>query len=162
MQNRAAESPDRGWLDALRRAVDGVAGLTAVDGATVITDQYEVLAFGAKIVRRDGSSQVAEVIMTEPIEGARAEVIEPGQTRRHASPFGGAVRTRPARRGGARCLSGWPVHGLRLVALRKHGPRASYRDSPSIARSRAVRRGGEEALGGGDEGLACFPSGPSA
>jgi len=28
MQNRATESPDRGWLDALRRAVDGVAGLT--------------------------------------------------------------------------------------------------------------------------------------
>jgi hypothetical protein len=79
MQNRAAESPDRGWLDALRRAVDGVAGLTAVDGATVITDQYEVLAFGAKIVRRHGSPQVTEVIMTEPIEGARAEVIEPGQ-----------------------------------------------------------------------------------
>ena len=66
-------------MDALRRAVDGVAGLTAVDGATVITDQYEVLAFGAKIVRRDGSSQVAEVIMTEPIEGARAEVVEPAQ-----------------------------------------------------------------------------------
>jgi hypothetical protein len=79
MQNRAAESPDRGWLDALRRAVDGVAGLTAVDGATVISDQYEVLAFGAKIVRRHGSPQVTEVIMTEPIEGARAEVIEPGQ-----------------------------------------------------------------------------------
>jgi hypothetical protein len=79
MQSRAAESPDRGWLDALRRAVDGVAGLTAVDGATVITDQYEVLAFGAKIVRRHRSPQVTEVIMTEPIEGARAEVIEPGQ-----------------------------------------------------------------------------------
>jgi hypothetical protein len=79
MQNRAGENPDGRWLDALRRAVDGVAGLTAVDGATVITDQYEVLAFGTKIVRRDGSSQVAEVIMTEPIEGARAEVVEPAQ-----------------------------------------------------------------------------------
>jgi hypothetical protein len=79
MQNRAAENPDRSWLDALRRAVEGVAGLTAVDGATVITDRYEVLAFGTKIVRRDGSSQVAEVIMTEPIEGSRAEVIEPAQ-----------------------------------------------------------------------------------
>ena len=78
-QNRAAENPNRRWLDALRRAVDGVAGLTAVDGATVITDQYEVLAFGSKIVRRHGSSQITEVIMTEPIEGARAEVIEPAQ-----------------------------------------------------------------------------------
>jgi hypothetical protein len=79
MQERVAQDPDRRWVDALRRAVDGVAGLTAVDGATVITDQYEVLAFGAKIVRRDGSSQVSEVIMTEPIEGARAEVVEPAE-----------------------------------------------------------------------------------
>ena len=50
-----------------------------MDGATVITDRYEVLAFGAKIVRRDGSSQVNEVILTEPIEGSHAEVVEPAQ-----------------------------------------------------------------------------------
>jgi hypothetical protein len=50
-----------------------------VDGATVITDGYEVVAFGAKIVRRDGSPQVTEVIMTEPIEGTCAEVVEPSQ-----------------------------------------------------------------------------------
>jgi hypothetical protein len=79
MQDRSAENPDRRWMDALRRTVEGVAGLTAVDGATVITDRYEVLAFGAKIVRRDGSSQVLEVILTEPIEGAGADVVEPGQ-----------------------------------------------------------------------------------
>jgi hypothetical protein len=79
MQDRAAQSPGRRWVDALRRAVESVAGLTAVDGATVITGRYEVLAFGAKIVRRDGSSLVTEVILTEPIEGAGAEVVEPGQ-----------------------------------------------------------------------------------
>jgi hypothetical protein len=78
MTDRSDASPDRRWVDALRRAVEGVAGLTAVDGATVITDRYEVLAFGAKIVRRDGSSQVTEVILTEPIEGAAASVVEPG------------------------------------------------------------------------------------
>ena len=38
-----------------------------------------MLAFGAKIVRRDGSSQVNEVILTEPIEGSQAEVVEPSQ-----------------------------------------------------------------------------------
>ncbi len=79
MQDRSAGDPDRRWVDALRRAVEGVAGLTAVDGATVITDRYEVLAFGAKIMRRHGSSQVTEVILTEPIEGAAPEVVEPGQ-----------------------------------------------------------------------------------
>src|SRR6266704_3538703 len=39
------------WEASLRNAVDTVAGLTAVDGAAVITDSYEVLAFGAKIKR---------------------------------------------------------------------------------------------------------------
>jgi hypothetical protein len=78
MQHRS-ENPDRGWMEALRRSVDGVAGLTAVDGATVMTDKYEVLAFGTKIVRRPGSPQVTEVILTEPIQGAKPDVIEPGQ-----------------------------------------------------------------------------------
>jgi hypothetical protein len=79
VRHRSPEKQDHRWMDTLRQAVDGVAGLTAVDGATVITDQYEVLAFGAKIVRRRGSSQVTEVIVTEPIEGARAEVVEPAE-----------------------------------------------------------------------------------
>ena len=79
MRGRAAASPDHRWMDAVQDAVDAVAGLTAVDGATVITDQYDVLAFGVKIVRRAGSPQVAEVIVTEPIEGGRPEVVEPGE-----------------------------------------------------------------------------------
>jgi hypothetical protein len=74
-----ARSRRRRWMDALQHAVDGVAGLTAVDGATVITDEYEVLAFGAKIVRPDGASQVTEVIVTEPVEGALPQVVEPSQ-----------------------------------------------------------------------------------
>jgi hypothetical protein len=61
----------------LRRAVDGVAGLTAVDGATVLTDRYDVLAFGVKIVRR--RELVPDVILTEPIEGTAPQVVEPGQ-----------------------------------------------------------------------------------
>ena len=78
-QKRPDGDPDRPWVDAVRNAVDAVAGLTAVDGATVITDRCEVLAFGAKIVRRDGSSRVSEVILTEPVEGSRPEVVEPSQ-----------------------------------------------------------------------------------
>ena len=53
--------------------MDAVAGLTTVDGATVLTDRYEVLAFGAKIVRRTRSPQVDQVTVTEPIEGSSAE-----------------------------------------------------------------------------------------
>jgi len=57
------------FQEALHRVVDAVAGLTAVDGATVLTDQYDVLAFGAKIARRTGSPRVEQVVVTEPIEG---------------------------------------------------------------------------------------------
>lgn len=69
----------RRWEDALGRAVDGIAGLTAVDGATLITADYELLAFGAKIVRRVGSPQVSQVVVTEPIEDGRPVVTEPAQ-----------------------------------------------------------------------------------
>jgi hypothetical protein len=79
MREAGAPNADRRWLDALDNTVDAVAGLTAVDGATVMTDSYEVLAFGAKISRRDGSSRVSEVLVTEPIEGSKAEVLEPSQ-----------------------------------------------------------------------------------
>ena len=79
VQDSAGEDPNRRWAPALGRAIEVVAGLTAVDGATVMTDCYEVLAFGAKIVRRRGSPQVTEVLLSEPVEGNRVEVVEPGQ-----------------------------------------------------------------------------------
>lgn len=68
------------WQDALRRSVDGVAGLTAVDGATVITRGYEVLAFGAKIGRPEGRAPVEQVMVTEPVVGNEATVVHPAQT----------------------------------------------------------------------------------
>src|SRR6185295_4981934 len=70
-------SDKRRWQDALARAVDVVAGLTAVDGATIISEKYELLAFGAKIGRRDGSPRVESVTVTEPIEGAVAQTMNP-------------------------------------------------------------------------------------
>lgn len=79
MQEDPGERPRRRWQEALQRAVDTIAGLTAVDGATIITDRYELLAFGAKIVRRAGWDQVASVTVTEPIEGTVAVTAEPGQ-----------------------------------------------------------------------------------
>jgi hypothetical protein len=70
---------DRRWQEAFGRAVDAVAGLTAVDGATIITDRYELLAFGAKIGRRDGTPRVESVIVTEPIEGSVATTMNPSE-----------------------------------------------------------------------------------
>jgi hypothetical protein len=79
MQKDVSERPKRRWQDALGWLIDGIAGLTAVDGATLITANYEVLAFGAKIVRRSGSPQISQIIMTEPIEGGTAEIVDPIQ-----------------------------------------------------------------------------------
>jgi hypothetical protein len=79
MRKDTGGKPSRRWEDALGRAVDGIAGLTAVDGATVINTDYELLAFGAKIVRRLGSPVVSQVIVTEPIEGGSPMLAEPAQ-----------------------------------------------------------------------------------
>ena len=71
-----APDPDKA---AIARAVDALAGLTAVDGATLITDRFELLAFGVKIARPHGRLRVERVCVTEPIEGGRPEVRAPLQ-----------------------------------------------------------------------------------
>jgi hypothetical protein len=65
------------WQEAFQDAVEAIAGLTAVDGATIISDQYELLAFGAKIVRREGGAQVERIVVTEPIVNDVASVVHP-------------------------------------------------------------------------------------
>lgn len=69
----------RHWQEALARSVDAIAGLTAVDGATLMTDRFDVLAFGAKIGRRDGAPRVEQVIVTEPVEGSAPAAVNPAQ-----------------------------------------------------------------------------------
>ncbi len=73
----AARVGENEWEAALRSVVDAVAGLTAVDGATVISTTYEVLAFGAKIKRASGHESVEQMMLTEPIIGNEAEVAHP-------------------------------------------------------------------------------------
>jgi hypothetical protein len=75
--HRPAAAGQPQWEESLTRAVDAVAGLTAVDGATLMTSNYEVLAFGAKIVRRRGQPQVEQMTVTEPIEGDTPLVMNP-------------------------------------------------------------------------------------
>jgi hypothetical protein len=70
---------DHDWQDGFRHAVDSIAGLTAVDGATVISEQFDVLAFGAKIARERGKAAVERVIVTEPIEGTAMQTMAPSQ-----------------------------------------------------------------------------------
>ena len=42
------DQADESSRDALKVAVDALAGLTAVDGATVISDRFDLLAFGGE------------------------------------------------------------------------------------------------------------------
>ncbi len=67
------------WKDALRETVEAIAGLTAVDGAAIITEHYELLAFGAKIQRRRGAAPVDAVTVTEPIEGGAPTILTAAQ-----------------------------------------------------------------------------------
>jgi hypothetical protein len=73
------ETDTHEWQEELRRAVDAMAGLTAVDGAMLTTDRYELLAFGAKIARRRGRPPVERVLVTEPIEGSEKTLFAPTQ-----------------------------------------------------------------------------------
>jgi len=77
LKQNVAEENRRPWESALRRAVDTIGGLTAVDGATVMDERYEVLAFGAKIRRREGSSPVDKWVVTEPVVGNVGVVVQP-------------------------------------------------------------------------------------
>jgi hypothetical protein len=70
---------DHEWQENLRRAVDALAGLTAVDGATLMSDHYELIAFGTKITRRRGSAPVERVALTEPVEGSLLATVNPYQ-----------------------------------------------------------------------------------
>ena len=77
MAKKPASENDTQWQEMFLDAVEAVAGLTAVDGATVINDRYELLAFGAKIVRAHGSTRVERVMVSEPVVRGDAAVVQP-------------------------------------------------------------------------------------
>lgn len=67
------------WREALHRAVDAIAGLTAVDGATVLNECDELLAFGVKLVRKPDAQRVEKIMMTAPVVGNVAEEVDPSR-----------------------------------------------------------------------------------
>lgn len=79
LRQNVRERSTRLWDESVRLAVDHVGGLTAVDGATIVTPQYDVLAFGAKIVRHENSEQINCVLLTEPIEGIEPRLLSASQ-----------------------------------------------------------------------------------
>jgi len=67
------------WQEEVNRTVENVAGLTAVDGATIINDQMELLAFGAKIGLSSNGGSVEQMLVTEPVIGNIGTIIHPSQ-----------------------------------------------------------------------------------
>lgn len=68
------------WKSALTREIDNIGGLTAVDGATIISSKHALLAFGVKISMAKGGSRVSAMSLTEPIIGGDAVVLHPAQS----------------------------------------------------------------------------------
>ena len=112
--------PGPEWQATVGRAIDAIAGLTAVDGAAIITARYELLAFGAKIARRKGSSLVEQVTVTETDRGwgrrgrPSHQLGEPDTCPRRSSSTTSAARC-------ARRVAGRALHRVRLVAVRGDG-----------------------------------------
>src|SRR3546814_2094742 len=65
------------WHESFIRAIDIVGGFTAVDGATVLTRDHTLLAFGAKVARASVSAPAEEVMMTEPVAGVEPTIVHP-------------------------------------------------------------------------------------
>jgi len=68
------------WQAVLSKEVDIIGGLTAIDGATIINDEYKLLAFGEKIVQRIGQPIIDKVIETEPIKENKPTIVFPSKT----------------------------------------------------------------------------------
>src|SRR5712691_7613262 len=67
---------------ASKDAIDAIGGLTAVDGAVILNDRWDVLAFGAKLGRTESGPFVEQVLVREPIRGHTPVKV-------HASELGG-------------------------------------------------------------------------
>lgn len=67
------------WKQSLRNAIDIIGGFTAVDGATIINRDNELLAFGAKVARAEVSLPVDRMIVTEPVTDATPQYMHPAQ-----------------------------------------------------------------------------------
>ena len=110
-------------------AVDAIAGLTAVDGAVVLSDTYDVLAFGAKIVRTDSGALLEEVLVREPVVGSEPVKVDPSELggTRHLSAAQFVFEQRDslalvASQDGRFTVFGWSpqaamVHAYRVEAL---------------------------------------------
>lgn len=74
-----ADKGEHLWQQELRRQVEFVGGVTAIDGATIIDQNHELLAFGAKITRSTEGLHIDKMIITEPLFGVKAQTLHPAK-----------------------------------------------------------------------------------
>ena len=79
MKEKFGEDKIEVWQEEVNRTVEVIAGLTAVDGATIINDKLELMAFGAKIGLSSNGVPVEKMMITEPVIGNTAVTIHPAQ-----------------------------------------------------------------------------------
>ncbi|UOQ66547.1 putative sensor domain DACNV-containing protein [Hymenobacter volaticus] len=78
-EGRQQEQAKWKWREEIQRAIGIVGGFTAVDGATVITRDYHLLAFGVKVARAETSVPVDKMVLTEPVVDSVARYLHPAQ-----------------------------------------------------------------------------------
>lgn len=74
--------------ESVRQALQFIGRLTAADGATIVTEDFELLVFGAKIVPLDAKSGPERIFIAEPFEESEVKEIclaEWGKGTRHRS-----------------------------------------------------------------------------
>ena len=67
------------WQTALRNEVENIAGLTAIDGATVISRDHHLHTFGAKIIRSNDTATIEKILLFEPVINAEPQTKFIGQ-----------------------------------------------------------------------------------
>jgi len=58
------------------KAIHAVGGFSAIDGATIITSDYQLLAFGAKVARSDSGIPVSKIMLSEPVKNNEVKIVD--------------------------------------------------------------------------------------
>ncbi|WP_353127140.1 putative sensor domain DACNV-containing protein [Parapedobacter pyrenivorans] len=67
---------DIAYSEMTAKMISAVGGYSAIDGATVITQDHRLLAFGAKVARSPHALPVAQLMITEPVAGSAMQLLD--------------------------------------------------------------------------------------
>lgn len=79
MQMNESERGTPKWQESFSQAMQVIGSFTAVDGATILTQQHRLLAFGAKVARATVSTPAEQVMITEPVLNVEPKIVHPAK-----------------------------------------------------------------------------------